>query len=137
MESLKIKAVTLVEVMIVVLVILIAVGAVFGVFTASLALVVEARERTLATDDLEDVLEYIRTLPFAHITEPGNGGFSDGGSVAGSLVGGFLLENEQVTVRYPQGTDIDPLEIEVEVNWEGRYGRVFSQTFRTLRSSRL
>src|SRR4030042_3789800 len=117
------KCVTLVELIIVMVIIMIAVLGLFGVFTASLYLVVQAREKTIATDDLEDVLEYIRTLPFVHITRPANGGFSDAGTVNPAIIGGFLLEEEQITIRYPQGVDADPLVITAEVTWRGRYGR--------------
>jgi hypothetical protein len=131
------KAVTLVELMIAVFIILFALVALVGAFTSAFTLVALAQESTIATDDLEDVLEYINTLPYAHITEPANGGFNDGDTVNAAVIGGFLLEDEVITASYPLGTNADPLEIGLTVTWSGRYGRNGTLTFRTARTSGL
>ena len=131
------KGFTLAEVMVVAGIIFIALLALFGVYTSALILVVEAREQAIATEDLEDSLEYIKTLPFAYITESANGGFADNTTVSASIVGGFLLDNESLTVTYPQGIGADPIEIQVDASWTGKYGRGKTLTFRTLRSSGL
>lgn len=131
------KSVTLVELMIAVVIILIAMVSLVSAFTASFSLAAQAQELSIATDDLEDTLEYIRTLPFSDITDPSDGGFNDGGTVNQTVIGGFLLENEVITVSYPQGVSVDPLAIQLVVTWNGRYGRNSSLTFRTARASGL
>jgi len=137
MQQNNLKGLTLIEVMVVIVVVMVGVLALWQVYGNSLNLIIQAKEIRIATSDLEDVLEYINTLAFSHITDSSRGGFNHDDNVNSDLIGGFLLENESIVVRYPQGEGADPLEIEVEINWIGRNQRSYSQTFRTVRSSGL
>lgn len=136
-KNMERKSVTLVELMVAVVIIFIALVSLIGAFTASFSLAEQAKEISIATDDLEDTLEYIRTLPFSDITDPNDGGFNNGDTVNQTIIGGFLLEDEVITVSYPNGVDADPLEIQLVLTWNGRYGRNGSLTFRTVRASGL
>jgi hypothetical protein len=136
------RAVTLIEVMVGSMVMLIAILALIGVFGTSLITRNLAHEITIATDDLKDVLEYIKCVPFPDITNTTAGGFDDGDSVDLTLIGysasdeGFL-EEEDITVSYPNGTAADPLEIEVRVDWRGRDSRNYNQSLITMRTGEL
>lgn len=136
MKSKK-KAVTLMELMIAVMVLLISILALWQVFNLSSALTVQARELNTATDDLKDVLEKIKSVSYDALL----GVFPDGATVAASVVGGFLLDNEVITVRYPTLSDADPnndnpLRVEVEVTWDSKYGAQ-SRTFVTMKAREL
>ncbi|HDZ76774.1 MAG TPA: hypothetical protein ENH41_01655 [Candidatus Omnitrophica bacterium] len=127
---------SLIEVMVASIVILVAVLALCRVFANFLNLTVQAKEITVATDDLKDTLEYIKCLPFSAITDSLAGGFAHGDSVGSTIIGGFALgSSENIVVTYPQGINADPLEIKVEITWTGRGGRAYSQDFRTIRTS--
>jgi len=127
------KGMTLVEVMVVAVCILVSIIALLSVFTMSLNFIVKAKELTIATDDLKDVLEKIRCTPFQDLAMV----FPDGSSVNASAIGGFLLEDEDIVINYTNGETSDPLEIEVIVTWTSKNGTIFSRTFKTLRTRML
>jgi len=128
------RGLTLVEVMVAAVFIIIAIIALLGVFTVSLNYISRARELHVATDDLKDVLEKIKSTAFVDITTV----FPDDTAVPESVVGTFQLDDEVIIVNYPDGTADDPLEIEVTITWTGRAGgQTYSHTFKTLRTSML
>jgi hypothetical protein len=104
--------------------------AIWGILITSLNYIALAREEVIAVDDLKDVMEMLGNVPFVELTDV----FPDGGSVDPDLIGGFLLDNEVIVVRYPQGTDIDPLEIEVELTWTGSTGASRAHIFKTVKT---
>lgn len=127
------KGLTLVELMIAFLILAVAILAIWGVFIYALSNTIQAREMNIATDDLKDVLEKIKGTPFSNIV----GNFPDGGAINATDIGGFLLNNESITVTYPQGTTGDPLEIVLTITWTGKGGRSYSQIFKTVRTGML
>jgi len=130
MRSKSRKGMTFIEVMVVALILMVAIVSLWKLFSSSLSLTIQAKEINIMTDDVKDVIEKIKNVNFANITTV----FGNGTAVNASVVGGFLLDNESVVVRYPDGTNIDPLTIEVEVSWTGRDRRSYNQTFKTIRT---
>jgi type II secretory pathway pseudopilin PulG len=124
------KGLTLVELMIVSLVLVVTIVTLLVVFINALNQIALAKEISIATEDLRDTLEKMKTTPFSAVTTQ----FPDGASVSESVVGGFNLRNENIIVRYPSGTGVDPLVIDTEISWLGKDGRTRSQTFRTIRT---
>ena len=122
------KGLTLVELMIVSLVLAVTIGALLVVFVNALNQIVLSKEISIATDDLRDILETIKSTPFANIVAQ----YPNGSSIAASVIGGFLLPNESISINYPRGTNADPLEINVTVTWLSKDKRTRTQSFNTL-----
>ena len=114
------KGFTLIELMVVSFVLIGIIVAIWGVLITSLNYIALAREEIIAVDDLKDVMETLGNVPFVDLLNV----FPDSGSVDSDLIGGFLLDNETIVVRYPQ-------EIEVEVTWTGKTGAARSRIFKT------
>lgn len=127
------KGFTLVELMIVSSVYIGIIVAIWGVLLGALNHAAMAREITVATDDLKDVMERIRSVAFPDITTQ----YPHNGTINGADIGGFILPDETITVRYPQGIDSDPLEVEVEVEWTSKNGQTVSRIIKTIRTRRL
>ena len=126
--------------------ILIASAILAGVFTTvwlvyirSLSLTEEARNRTIAVNDLQDMMEEIRATNFTAITNNFPNGIQDGGVVNDyeaivSGTNGYLLINEHITITYPGGATNDPLQIVVTLGYEEKGGGAKNLSFRTLRT---
>ena len=124
------KGMTLIEVMAVALILSVAIVGLWALFTSSLDLSIQAKETSIMTDDAKDVIEKIRNVNFANLTTT----FGNNTAVGSSVVGGFLLTNESIVIRYPNGTDVDPLHIQVDVSWTGKDTRDYLRTFKTIRT---
>ena len=127
------KGMTLIEVMAVALIVSVAVVGLWTLFSSSLDLTIQAKEINIMTDDAKDVIEKIKSVNFANLTTV----FGNNTAVSPGVVGGFLLTNESILVRYPDGTNIDPLPIEVDVSWTGKDKRSYLRTFKTIRTKGL
>ncbi len=124
------RGLTLVELMIVSLILAVTIVALVVVFINALNQITLAREMSIAADDLSDCLEKMKTVSFANLTAQ----FPNGVAISSSLIGGFLLANEAIIVSYPNGVNVDPLEVKVEATWLGKDGRTRSMAFKTLRT---
>ncbi len=127
------KGFTLIELMIVSSVYIGIIVAIWGVLLGALNHAAMAREVTVATDDLKDIMERLRSIAFPDITVE----YPHNSHVSASDIGGFLLPDEAITVRYPQGEGADPLEISAEVTWTSKNGRTLSRIIKTVRTRRL
>ncbi|RKY42972.1 MAG: hypothetical protein DRP85_01200 [Candidatus Makaraimicrobium thalassicum] len=121
------KAFTLTELLLGAFVLLVVVLALWGIYGNSLNYVSRAKEVRIATDDLQDVMEKMQCVAFSDIKTL----FPDGAAVNPAVIGGFVLNNESIVVRY---TGADPLEIEVEISWTDNRGDPRSKVFRTIRT---
>ncbi|MGB2601215.1 MAG: prepilin-type N-terminal cleavage/methylation domain-containing protein [Candidatus Omnitrophota bacterium] len=127
------KGFTLIELMIVSSVYIGIIVAIWGVLLGALNHAAMAREVTVATDDLKDVMERVRSISFPDLTTE----YPHNGTVNAADIGGFILPDETIRVRYPQGTGADPLEVEVEVTWTSKNGQTVSRIIKTIRTRRL
>jgi Tfp pilus assembly protein PilV len=129
------KAMTLIEMLIATLVFTLALGALLSSLNAALHLIDLARGRTIATSDLRDMMEEIRVSPFANMLMLFPDSVVDGpvGNSYQSVVGGYDLRNQHITVTYAD-VNSDPLEIRVDSSWEDMQGHACSawlSTFKT------
>lgn len=122
------KGLTLVELLIVSLVLALTIGALLVVFVNALNQIVLSKEISIATDDLRDTLEKIKATPFANIVAQ----YPNGSSIAASVIGGFILPNESISISYPRGTNADPLEVNATITWLSKDKRTRTQSFNTL-----
>ena len=74
-----------------------------------------------AVNDVEDLMEHLRSTPFDQVQANFPAGVPDGGAAADyrTIVGGYTLDGEQIVVTYPSQTS-GRLEILVTVNWMHR-----------------
>jgi hypothetical protein len=126
----KNKGFSLIELMAGAFVLVVIILVLWEIYSTSVNYIIMAKELRIATDDLQDVMERMQAINFSNITTL----FPDGASVNQDMVGGFDLDNESIVVRYPQGAGMDPLQIEVEINWTGKRGNPRSKIFRTVRT---
>lgn len=129
------RATTLFEILTASLIFGLTIVALLGSFNGLTALLDLAKEQTIATADLRNMLERIRATPFDFIVTrfpdatPDGPGFNP----YTAIVGGYRLNNEHLTVSYSNATS-DPKEILVTVNWLDKSGRSKNcsvSTFRT------
>ncbi|MDD5069156.1 MAG: hypothetical protein PHV17_00340 [Candidatus Omnitrophica bacterium] len=131
----KLKAFTIAELMISTLIILMAVLPLYQIFISALQLTAQSREIGIATNDLKDIFEYIKGLSFQNVTVPSSGGFSNGSMINSSIIGEFLLENETITISFPNGTNVDPLVVSGELTYTGKDQRVYTHRMTTIRTN--
>ena len=90
-----------------------------------------SEETMVALDDLDDMMERVRSAPFAQLAAS----FPDGvAGVYAPIVGDYTLSGERITVRHVPSAVATPRELIVEVTWldnQRTYRRRLS-TFRTI-----
>ena len=115
------RGMTLVEILVALLILVIASGGIVGTYLSSNQMLEYSLHTMKAVDDLEDMVERIRSTPFNLVAARFPGGAANGGGVTdyAGLVGGYALDNEQITVTYPS---VQPgrMEILVTVAWTSR-----------------
>ena len=106
-------------------------------YHSSLQLTEVAQQAAIALDDLKDMMEKIKSTPFAQLTTDFPNGTANGGvpDKYGAVVGGYTLQDEQVTVTHQPNTGADPRELVVQVTWTAA-GRTQQRRVSTMRSSR-
>ncbi len=126
---------TLVELLMALGIFALAGGGIVGAYLFSHQLVESGTERIRATDDLEDIMERIRATPFAALATRFPAGAVDGGGVTdyAALVGGYTLDDQQITVTYPTQA-AGRLEVLVTLTWTSR-GRMRTASLSTVRTS--
>jgi hypothetical protein len=125
------KGFTIVELIIGAMIMLMVSVAIWNIYMVSINYMTRAREVRIATDDMQDVMEKLHSVPFSGLAAY----FPHDINVPEGIVGGFTLTNESIVVRYPAGTNNDPLAIEVEIDWTDINGNVQTRIFRTMRTS--
>ena len=90
---------TLMEVLIAAAILVVAIIGLWGTFITSLNCIVQARELNIVADDFRDVFEKIKSTAYVDLPTV----FPDGGTVGVAVLGELLLQNEVITVRYPNG----------------------------------
>ena len=135
MLSRKVKALSIMEMMIASLLVVISFVSLLQMHNYSLAISTKAKEIATASEDAADIMEKFNAADFASLnTEfPDNcciGAAIDCDSAPGCPGGDdivpadeMLLNNEKIEVSYPLGTSTDPRGVVIKVSWVGKDGR--------------
>jgi prepilin-type N-terminal cleavage/methylation domain-containing protein len=109
---------TLVEILVATLVFTLALSALLGGMSAIVDLIDLAKDMTVATDHLRNMLERIRSTPFASMLTrfPNNTTNGPGANPYANITGGYTLVSENITVTYANPA-ADPLEAKTTVRW--------------------
>ena len=126
---------TLVELILAGLMLVIAGVGILGAILQGQTLLEHASNTMRAVNDVEDLMEHIRTTPFDQVQARFPAGVPDGGGVTDyrPIVGGYTLDGEQIVVTYPSQTT-GRMEILVTVNWTNR-ARSRSTSLSTVRTT--
>ncbi len=129
---------TLVEVLGAIAVIVLASIGLLTAYQSTLHLNEVAQQSSLALNDLKDMMERLKSTPFAQLQANFPNGTVNG--TAGTpqeytnIIGGYTLQNEQITVTHSPAVTSDPRELIVQVTWTNR-GRTYQRSLSTIRSS--
>jgi len=109
---------TFIELVLAIFVFVLAGTGIVGSFLSAHQLSDHAQNTAIAIEDLRDMMERIHATPFANLLTQFPAGVPDGGAGTPytTIVGGYSLGSEQITVTYPTQTP-DAVEVVVTVNW--------------------
>ena len=87
-----------------------------------------------AVSDLQALVEHVQSTAFQNVATVFPAGVADGGAGKpyATLIGGYSLHNEQITVTYPNQT-ADRLEMTITLSWAHRT-RTLTKVFSTIRA---
>ena len=90
-------------------------------FVSTFTLIELARERTIAVSHLRNMMEEIRSTPFASVRTSFPNNFVDSSATNRyvNIIGTYELRGETITVTYAN-VIANPLEIRVDLNWLDR-----------------
>ena len=131
------RGATFIEIIIAVFIIAVAGSGIVAAHLSAEHLSEQATDTMQAVNDLEDLLEHVRSTPFANLQAVFPAGVANGGAGAPTpyerLVGPYTLDGESITVTYPQ---VSPgrIELLVTANWSFR-GRALTTNISTARTS--
>lgn len=91
-----------------------------------------SQQTSVALNDLDDMMEAVHATPFSQLSAvfPHN---TAGVSAYATIIGGYTLPGEQITVLHHPDTSADPRELEVRVSWTNQ-GRSYQRTLFTMRT---
>ena len=129
------KGLTLVEILIATGVIVFTSVVLLQLYLSCLNLSEMNNNSSSATAHLTIMLEAIRCTPFSQILVDFPNGDVDGpaGNNYATLVGGYVLPQEQIVVTYVD-TAADPLEIIVRISWQDKRGDTLEKYLITKRT---
>lgn len=127
------KGFSLTQVLFASFIVLIAVVALLLTYTFARQQMELGREMSLVNNDARDALERVFSVPFTDLTTV----FPNNGSISESIVGGFQLRDEDITISYPAGVNANPLVIDLTVSWTSFKNAARSEQFRVVRSQYL
>jgi hypothetical protein len=129
------RGLTLVEILIAMFVFTLALAALLSSIVAVLYLIDLSKDFTVAYSDIRNMMEDIRTTPFANMLSLFPDGLVDGpvSNRYSDLVGGYLLGNEHITVTYADVTS-DPLEVKVILTWQDKHARTQTASASTFKA---
>ena len=128
------RGTSLVEILLGLVLFVIAGVGIMGAHVAMNSLADAATHTMRAVSDLQNLAEHIQAATFTDVTTTFPAGVADGGGAKpyATLIGGYSLSGEQITVAYPNQT-ADRLEILITLNWVER-SRNRTAVFSTIRT---
>lgn len=129
------KGMTYVEILIAAAVFILAVGSLLNSLTAVVYLINLSGEQSVAIADIRNMMERIKVTAFANTVNLFPNGDVDGPvyNSYSSIVGGYTLNNEHITVTYAN-PNADPLEISVTLTWQDKRNHNQSLTVYTFKT---
>ncbi len=129
------KGMTLAEIVVVGFVFVIVIGPLLTSISSLLYLMDMAKCQSTAVVDLNSIMERIKATPFNNmmISFPDAVVDGPGGNSYPAIIGEYLLQNEHITVTYPD-INADPLEIQVTANWDDKNGRPYTTSMSTFKT---
>ncbi len=115
------RGMTLLEVLLALIVFVVASGGILGSYLASHWLAEHSTDTLRAIGDLEDLAERIYATDFENLPTTFPDGVPNGGGANpySATVGGYSLQDEQITVTYPTQSP-NRVEMLVTINWTFR-----------------
>ena len=128
------RGTSLVEILLGLMLFVIAGVGILGAHMAMSSLADAATHTMRAVRDLQNLAEHIHATAYTDVTTTFPAGVADGGGAKpyATLIGGYSLTGEQITVTYPNQT-ADRLEILITLNWVER-SRNRNAVFSTIRT---
>ena len=126
---------TLIEILFATLVFTLALSGLMSSVLAIVDLIDTAKDTTVATSNLNNMMEKIRATPFSNVVSNFPNALVDGpaGNPYSAIVGGYTLINEHIVTNYAN-PNVNPLEINIRVNWQSKKGHprnISLSTFKT------
>jgi len=129
------RGTSLLEIVLALVIFVLATTGITGAYISCQQLSDHATSTLQAVNHLDDIVERIYATPFEDLAADFPAGDADGpaGNPYTAIVGGYVLEDEQIVVTYPN-VSTGRREIQVTLNWTHR-GRARSTVVSTLRTS--
>ena len=126
---------TLIEILFATLVFTLALSGLMSSVFAIVTLVDAAKDSSIATSNLSNMMEKIRVTPFANIVTNFPDAQIDGpaGNPYSAVVGRYTLIDEHIVANYADPT-VNPLEINIRVNWQDKQGRLRNMAISTFKT---
>ncbi len=126
---------TLIEILFATLVFTLALSGLMSSVFAIVTLVDAAKDTSIATSNLNNMMEKIRVTPFANIVSDFPDTQIDGpvGNPYSAIVGGYTLNNEHIVANFAD-PNVNPLEISIRVNWQDKQGRPRNMALSTFKT---
>ena len=125
---------SLVEILLALALFVIAGIGIVGSFMAMQGFSDYATKSMRAVSDLQALVEHVQSTSFQNVATVFPDSVADGGAGKpyAALIGGYALQNEQITVTYPNQT-VDRLEMTITLSWAHR-NRTLTKVFSTVRA---
>lgn len=132
------QGMTLIELLIAISAVVLGAVWLLGAYHSSIYLTRVSQDGSMAVNDLRDIMERIKTTPFAQLDTVFPNGAVNGVVGAGpetypGLIGGFTLQNERITVTHSPNVAADPRELIVQLTWVNG-GRQYQRRLSTVRA---
>jgi Tfp pilus assembly protein PilE len=132
---------TMVELLFAVAVLIVSGVWMLSAYHSALQTTAMSQQWKVAVNDLHDMMERIKSTPFAQLNASFPNGTANGTANAyATVVGTYTLNGESITVTHfdlagAPSITADPRELVVTIQWTDK-GRTYTKTVRTMRSSK-
>ena len=136
MRARRTDGMTLVEMLIAISAVVLGAVWLLGAYHSSMQLTRVSQDGSMAVNDLRDMMERIKTTPFAQLDDVFPDGVANGagGAPYSNMIGGYTLQNEQITVTHSPNIAANPRELIVRLTWTNQ-GRQYQRQLSTVRAA--